>query len=527
MADQQASKPYIERDWKMLKRHAACAILCALAIPPLVFLDHWKLALAVPIVVLGAFELYCRTQRSHAIYHLYGQFTTVREGSEWAAEKVRDYFADWEQRRPTSRWSQWWIQNITHGKKAMGGHGSRADRDKAGSVLVRTRNLREDHEAEILTSMCSVRIGAQEGAPSIVTGAFRQSGMAIPSITRQATEAMARGVAGWTMIGTGEGGLWKEHLAGGPGAQVEFQVGTGYFGCRNPDGTFSMEKLVALIGEHPEIAAIQVKLSQGAKQDGGKAPGWKVDEEVARRRGIAPWKDCFSPGVHSAFRGADGLARFVRELRRATNRVIGLKMAVGSFAEFDDLCKAWVAFPDGMPDYLQIDGGEGGTGAAYEEMMKCGGMPASVAIQVVDLLLRKHGLRDRVRVVGSAGGYTPEDLIRMYALGADIVATGRGFKYAVGCIAAGKCHIGSETHGKGECPTGVAANGSVIDPVERGEWVRAYVQAAFERTAHLLSLTGVASYRDIVGSRLRYVDIRDVPIWTLAQVQQVIDAERA
>ena len=200
---------------------------------------------------------------------------------------------------------------------------------------------------------------------------------------------------------------------------------------------------------------------------------------------------------------------------------MGVKLAVGSFLEFDEMCRTWATYPHGIPDYLQIDGGEGGTGAAYEEMMKCGGMPASVAIQVADLLLRKHGLRERVVLVGSAGGYTPEDLVRMYALGADIVATGRAFKYATGCIAAGKCHIA------GECPTGIASNGDVIDPVERGKWIRAYVEAMYDRTAHLLSLTGISDYREIVGTRRKHVEIVGVPIWTIDQVEAIIALERA
>ncbi len=403
----------------------------------------------------------------------------------------------------------------------MGGHGSRADRDKAGSVLVRTKNLRTNSEPAILASMRNVRIGSQGDQPFLVTGAFRQSGMATPSITCEATEAMARGTAGLCLMGTGEGGLWPQHLVGGPDAQIEFQVGTGYFGCRDKDGAFDVAALCNVVLSNPSVVAVEVKLSQGAKQDGGKAPGWKIDAEVAERRGIEPWKDCFSPPTHSAFAGVTGLVGFVSRIRQKTSRVVGVKLAIGSFLEFDEMCRTWATYPHGIPDYLQIDGGEGGTGAAYEEMMKCGGMPASVAIQVADLLLRKHGLRDRVTLVGSAGGYTPEDLVRMFALGADIVATGRAFKYATGCIAAGKCHIA------GECPTGVASNGEVIDPVERGKWIRAYVEAMYERTAHLLSVTGISDYREIVGTRRKHVEIVGVPIWTLDQVEAIIALERA
>ena len=392
--------------------------------------------------------------------------------------------------------------------------------------------------------MFRVRIGSQPGGPELIATAYRQSGMAIPSITEQATESMARGAEGLCIIGTGEGGLWEEHLAGGAASQVEMQIGTGNFGARNPDGTFNLD-LHAETMKDPRVVATCVKQSQGAKQDGGKAPGWKVNDRVARKRGIPVGLDCFSPDRNPSIDGIPSLVRFVRDIRVRTGKVVSVKMALGSFAEFDDHCAAWAAEPDGMPDWVQIDGGEGGTGASYEEVMKCGGMDASTAIQVADLLLRKHGLRDRVRIVGSAGGFYPEDLIRMYALGADIVASGRGFKYMVGCVGASKCHIGRtpspyerlvnvirKLRGmdplgpRGDCPTGIAGNGEVIDPVERGRWVRAAIKAMYARTAHLMVGTGVLVQSQLVGTRLKHIEIIGVHIWTLREVENIIKVER-
>ncbi len=533
--------PYVERDWIMLRAHLALVAVSTLTFLPLVFLDHWKIALAVPPVLLGGFEIYCRVQKERAIYHLYGQITSTREGSEWAAEKVRDYFAHWDRRRS----AQWWIQQLTHGKLAMGGHKGRFERNDPGSIRIRHRHHRTNRESDILASMRHVRIGSQPGGPELIGSAYRQSGMAIPSITEEATEAMARGAAGLCMIGTGEGGLWEEHLAGGDTSQIELQIGTGNNACRNPDGTFNLE-MHAKTMEDPRVVATCVKESQGAKQDGGKAPGWKVYGRVARKRGIPEGQDSFSPDRNPSIDGIHGVVRIVRDIRNRTGKVVAVKMAMGAFSEFDDQCAAWAAEPDGMPDYVQIDGGEGGTGAAFEEVMKCGGMDASTAIQVADLILRRHMLRDRIKIVGSAGGLYPEDLIRMYALGADIVATGRGFKYMVGCIGASKCHIGREPSPlerfvnrmrklrgmkplgpRGECPTGVAGNGEVINPIERGRWVRAAVEAMYKRTAHLLVGTGVKTQAEIVGTRLKYVEIIGVHIWTLKQVEDMMRVERA
>lgn len=550
MADNKPTGPYTERNWRMLTIHLRVIAFCALAFAPLVFLDHWKIALALPLVMHLAFELYCRVQKRHAIYHLYGQITTTREGSEWAAEKFREYFAKWDRRRS----AQWWIQQFTHGFLAMGGHKGRFERNDPGSIRIRHHHFGDTDsdpvdakvlEASILASMKRVLIGSQPGGPELVGESYRESGMAIPSVSEQFTEAVSRGTAGICIIGTGEGGLWEEHLAGGPETRAEVQVGTSNFACRNPDGTFNLELHAATMAD-PRAVATQVKLSQGAKQDGGNAPGWKVYGRVAKKRGIPEGKDCRSPARNPSIPTIAALVEFVRTIRARTGKVVGVKMAIGSFAEFDAMCAAWAACPEGMPDYLQIDGGEGGTGAAYEEMMKCGGLDASTAIQVADLLLRKHKLRTRVRIVGSAGGFYPEDLIRMHALGADIVASGRGFKYMVGCIGASKCHIGRELSAverlvnvvrklrgmpplgpRGECPTGIAGNGEVINPVERGVWVRAAVTAMYQRTAHLLVGTGLDSLDKFVGSRLRYIELIGVHIWTLRQVEDIIAIERS
>lgn len=540
MVETKPTGPYTERNWRMLTIHVRVIAFCVLVFPPLVFMDHWKIALALPIAVHLAFELYCRIQKRHAIYHLYGQITTTREGSEWAAEKVRDYFEKWGWRR----FAQWWIQQFTHGKKAIGGHAGRIDRDTPGSIRTRHRHFRGNREAAILESMRRVRIGSQDNGPWLYATAYRQSGMAIPSITREATEAMARGTAGLCMLGTGEGGVWEEHHAGGPTTQLEVQIGTGNYGARNPDGTLNQDKHAETMRDPRNVASC-LKLSQGAKQDGGKAPGWKVDEAVAMRRGIPVGLDCTSPDINPSIGDIPGLLALTRAIRVRTGKIVGVKMAIGSMAEFDDLCTAWAADPEGMPDYLQIDGGEGGTGAAFEEIMKCSALDASTVIQVADLLLRKHGLRTRIKIVGSAGGFTPEDLVRMYALGADIVAAGRAFKYMVGCIGAKKCHIGREASTlegvssrvrqargmnplgpRGECPTGIAGNGEVINPVERGRWVRVAVEAVFERTAHLLVGTNVKSQHDIVGTRLKHIELIGVHIWTLAQVEGIIAVER-
>lgn len=474
------------------------------------------------IIGMILFELYCRyVQSEHTIYCIYGQVASVRELNEWMSDKMRDYYWKPDDRDRTSRLDQEWVQAVSHGDLALEAHGTRSDLTKRGTIRLRTRALRDrDTTQELLQSLMAIDVGLPSGHVMRHT-LVSVSGMAYGTITHEATSAISMGTAGQFVVITGEGGYVAEaHGAGGADSRVIFQFGTGYFGCRTLEGKFDRAKLAALVRAHPQIRGIQVKLGQGVKNGtGGNLPARKVTPTIARVRGVRPWENCFSPPVHSAFAGAAGLVRFIHEVRAATGLPVSVKLAVGSISEIDELAREIAEYPEGAPDMIQIDGAEGGTGASYMEIMGRTAFPVADAIQIVDLLLRHYRTRGRVKIMASGQNFTPEDVIRSVGLGADLCATARGAKYALGCVAAGKCDR------PGECPSGVTSNGNYLDVPLRAKYLRAYLDALHKRTAMMLAVTGIADYREFVGSRTTYMDVIGVKMWTMEDVNLEIMRE--
>lgn len=467
------------------------------------------------------FELYCRyVQSEHTIYCIYGQFASVRELNEWMSDKMRDYYWKPDDRDRTSRLDQEWVQSVAHGDLALDAHGTRSDLAKRGTIRLHTRALRErDTTQELWRSLMAIEVGLP-GA-SMRHTLVSVSGMAYGTITHEATSAISIGAAGQYVVITGEGGYVVEaHAAGGVDSRVIFQFGTGYFGCRTLDGKFDLARLVALVKSNSQIRGIQIKLGQGVKNGtGGNLPARKVTPKIAAVRGVRPWENCFSPPVHSAFAGAAGLVRFIHEVRTATGVPVSVKLAVGSTSEIDEFVREIAAHPEGAPDLIQVDGAEGGTGASYMELMGRTAFPVADAIQIVDLLLRQYKVRGRVKIMASGQNFTPEDVIRAIGLGADLCATARGAKYALGCVAAGKCDR------PGECPSGVTSNGKYLDVSLRAKYLRAYLDALHKRTAMMLSVLDIADYREFVGSRGKYMDVVGVKMWTMEDVNLEIARE--
>ena len=525
------------RSYPMLKLHIIAIAVSLVVSLPLSFISMAQgltdnhtfsqmlhsmiLAVSIPFFGITAavvlFEIYCRKiQTSHVYYRTYGQLVSIREIAEWISPKLLDYFTPWDDREGTSRRDQWWIQNVAHGEHAIESHASRSKHQHQLTIL--TRHDRHPSDEDVLhNEMRQVVIGVGDRTRTV--SRYRASAMSIPSVTKQFTAAMSIGTAGISELSTGEGSLYDAHLAGGPNVRLEYQIGTGYFGCRNPDGTFSLATLVETVRKTPQIYSIQIKLSQGAKQDGGKLLANKNDDETALVRGIQPHVDCFTPGVHTAFNGFAGLPLFLEQVREATNLPVGIKMAVGSAEEIDAMCRYFAAYPNGIPDTIQVDFGDG-TGASFSEVIESSGRKDIRSLQIVDILLRKHGIRDRVKLIASGRIFKPNDAVRAFALGADIIATARGFKYAAGCGGIRRCHIGSE------CISGIAGNGYALDPVEKGAKIRTWLTEVFSRTAHLLSMTGVHSIEDLIGTRDRYVDLGDIPVLTPRDIEDQIGLEQ-
>ncbi len=295
--------------------------------------------------------------------------------------------------------------------------------------------------------------------------------MSFGSLSGRAVEAINRGCAiAGCLQNTGEGGIAPHHLHGG---DLVYQIGTGYFGCRELDGRFCLSRLVDLTAAHP-VRAIEIKLSQGAKPGlGGVLPGAKVTPEIARIRNVPVGEDCVSPSAHQAFRSTDEMLDFVESIATATGLPVGIKAAVGDLGFWRELVHLMARGDRGV-DYVSIDGGEGGTGAAPLAFCDHVALPFKVGFARVYRLFAAEDLHAKV-VFGGAGKLgLPESALFAFALGCDMVSVAREAMLAIGCIQAQRCHTG-------HCPAGIATQsrwlGHGLDPHTKGVRTGNYVIA--------------------------------------------------
>ena len=298
-----------------------------------------------------------------------------------------------------------------------------------------------------LESSHVLQIGDGLAQPWLVRGQLGVSGMSYGALGSHAIRAIAEGVAMATgsWINSGEGGLSAHHLVGG--GDVIFQIGPGCFGVRTPEGRFDWDELRRK-GELRQLRGFELKLHQGAKIRGGHLEGSKVTPEIAAMRGVTAWKSIDSPNRFTFLGNVDALFDQIAQMREATGKPVGVKIVIGGPGGADELAAAMARRGDG-PDWITVDGGEGGSGATYQEMADSVGLPVRSAIIIVDDALRAHGVRSRVKLIASGKLSSADRAALALALGADLVQVARGFMIAVGCIQAQKCHTN-------RCPTGVA-----------------------------------------------------------------------
>jgi len=272
------------------------------------------------------------------------------------------------------------------------------------------------------------------------------SGMSYGSLSAVAVEALNRGArSAGCLHNTGEGGLARAHRHGG---ELIFQIGTGYFGCRDAHGRFSLERLRECVQRAP-VRAIEIKLSQGAKPGlGGLLPGVKVTSEIAAIRCVPAGQDCVSPPAHSAFSDVDGLIEFIELIASDTGLPVGIKSAVGESGFWQRLAER-MALTGGGPDFVTIDGGEGGTGAAPLSFADHVALPFKLGFARAYSTFARAGLAEDVVFIGSGRLGFPDSALFAFALGCDLINVGREAMLAIGCIQAQRCHTG-------RCPAGVA-----------------------------------------------------------------------
>ncbi|MDB5987060.1 MAG: FMN-binding glutamate synthase family protein [Nevskia sp.] len=293
-----------------------------------------------------------------------------------------------------------------------------------------------------------VRIGGKDCLQPYESSLMNISAMSFGALSANAIMALNLGAKlGGFAHDTGEGSISRYHRQ--HGGDLIWEIGSGYFGCRTPDGHFDAEKF-AEQANNPQVKMIEIKLSQGAKPGhGGVLPGPKVTREIAAARGVSIGEDCVSPAAHSAFASPIELLQFITRLReRSGGKPVGFKFALGHPWEFFGICKAMIE--TGItPDFIVVDGGEGGTGAAPVEFTDHIGTPLQEALLLVHNTLVGLNLRDRIRLGASGKMVSAFDLARTLAIGADWCNVARGFMFALGCVQSQSCHTD-------RCPTGVA-----------------------------------------------------------------------
>ena len=407
---------------------------------------------------LAGVATYDLLQRRHAILRNFPVVGHLRYLLESVGPELRQYIVtDNDQERPFSRDQRRWVYASAKGENNWFGFGTDNDLERPEGYLVikqvafpRTPPPDEPRHPDPTRPLPAAKLlGGARGR----TRAFRPSSvvnlsaMSFGSLSAAAVEALNRGAAlAGCLHTTGEGGISPHHLHGG---DLVWQIGTGYFGCRDAEGRFDLERLVDVVAATPQVRAIELKLSQGAKPGlGGFLPGAKVTPEIAAIRGIPVGRDCRSPAVHTAFHDVDGMLELVETIAARTGLPVGIKSAVGEQAFWEDLALRMERTGRGV-DFITIDGGEGGTGAAPLTFSDHVALPFMWGFTRVYRTFAERGLHEQVVWVGSGKLGLPERALQAMALGCDLVNVGRTAMFSIGCIQAQRCHTG-------RCPTGVA-----------------------------------------------------------------------
>jgi glutamate synthase domain-containing protein 2 len=407
---------------------------------------------AIPLAALALLGIYDVCQTHHAIRRNYPILGNLRFLFEAIRPEIRQYFLeDDTNATPFSR-----AQRSIVYQRAK----KQVDKRPFGTQeeVYNDRYEWMNHSmapTHVADSDFRVTIGGPDCKQPYSMSALNVSAMSFGALSGNAITALNEGARiGNFAHDTGEGGISPYHRK--PGGALVWNIGSGYFGCRDEQGNFSPEAFIRN-ARTPQVKMIEIKLSQGAKPGhGGILPGAKVTLEIAETRGVAPWRDCNSPAGHSAFNSPIGLMRFVAQLRELSEgKPVGFKLCVGHPWEWFAIVKAMLE--TGItPDFIVVDGAEGGTGAAPPEFVDHVGTPLREGLRLVHNTLVGVNLRERIRLGASGKIVTAFDMARTLALGADWCNAARGFMFAIGCIQAQSCHTD-------KCPTGVATQ----DPVRQ------------------------------------------------------------
>lgn len=468
--------------------------------------------LAVGIIAAVALALYFldKRQTRDAILRNYPVIGHFRHWFSALGEFFRQYFFAMDREEmPFNRAQRDWIYRAADGRGNTVAFGSTRNLSLPGTTIF--MNAAFPPLDDQFASTDPMEIGPHCRHPYVARSIFNISGMSYGAISKPAVLALSKGAkeAG-VWLNTGEGGLSPFHLEGG--ADLVYQIGTAKYGIRDADGNLDEEKLRQLAAID-QIKMFEIKLSQGAKPGkGGILPAEKITPEIAEIRGLRPGEDGISPNRHREVDDFDDLLDFINYIRDVTGKPVGFKFVVGSsrpWAEFFDIILERGI--ESAPDFITIDGGEGGTGAAPMPLIDLVGMPIKEAlIRIVDLR-DKYGLHDRIRIVAGGKLVNPSDVAWAICAGADFIVSARGFMFSLGCIQALKCN-------KNTCPTGITTHdphlqaGLVVE--DKYKKVAAYAKATIKELEMIAHSVGVAEPRQMRRHHVRIVqaDGTSVPL---------------
>ncbi len=433
------------------------------------------------------------TQSRDAVRHNYPVLGRFRDLFTRLGEFFRQYFFALDREEmPFNRAERDWIYKSSKGGNNTQPFGSTRNLNLVGTpIFINCAFPRLDEEA---SDPPPVEFGPYTPNPYRAASIINVSAMSYGSLSKPAVQALSRGakLAGCYM-NTGEGGLAPYHLEGG--CDIIFQMGTAKYGCRNDAGMLD-EKKLADIASKPQVKMIEVKLSQGAKPGkGGILPGAKVTREIAKIRGIPAGQPSISPNRHPEIDNVEELLDFIERVRRVSKLPTGFKTVLGAYGWLDKLCDAiGQRGIESAPDFITLDGGDGGTGAAPMSLMDNVGLPLKQSLPMLTDILERRGLRERIKVIAAGKLVTPAEVAWAYCAGADVVNTARGFMFSIGCIQAMKCHTNN-------CPTGVTTHKKSLqgglDPKIKSKQVASYVEKMRKDVGMIAHSCGAAHARNL------------------------------
>lgn len=442
-----------------------------------------------------------RTQKKSTILRNYPLIGRFRFLFEKGGEFFRQYFFAMDREElPFNRAQRSWVYRAAKNLDATVAFGSTKDLRQPGAIIfVNCPFPILEHENAALGP---IMIGPYCNKPYSTSSVFNISGMSFGAISKPAVQALSHGAkkAGcW--YNTGEGGLSPYHLEGD--CDLVFQIGTAKYGVRDQHGQLSDEKLES-IARHHQVKMFEIKLSQGAKPGkGGILPGLKVSQEIADIRGIPAGMDSISPNRHVDVNSTTELLDLIEHVRHVTGKPVGFKTVVSSWQWLEELCELICSRgEESAPDFITIDGGDGGTGAAPMSLIDNVGLTLTESLPAVENTLLKYGLRKRIRIIASGKRINPAEVAWALCAGADFITSARGFMFALGCIQALQCN-------KNTCPTGITTHNRDLqrglDPANKANRVANYQKNLVKEVSTIAHSCGVSGPRRLHRHHARIV----------------------